>query len=327
MIKILSILFCILPLLNWAQKNAISITDSSTIETKYFPDINSIRIFNNINYKDISYYTEYYLNTKNLKQEGIFDHGYPIGLWKEYSQDGKLVKETNYNDSIWCLQNRLNFKFFDLQLKMKNKSDSLIAITYSHEFFDNHVEWNSMGSFMHNAKEHLRWNQKIRNKPTNFVLTYDIRLDPNHIYKDMINIELDSTGRFIPNESYWSPEGFEKLPKNIEKTFKLNFDNAFKIARKKGLIENDTSKASTKLDWVSSKKTEFYNLNYKFYIFQKYKSEKIDGEGRLLYILNDYYNVWIFNPWTGVFVEKKKMISTYEAEQGHGRSSGLHDLK
>jgi hypothetical protein len=325
--KILSILFCILPLLNWAQENTISITDSSKIETKYFVDINSIRVFNEVNYKFINYYSEYYLDTKKLKQEGTYDHGYPIGLWKEYSQDGKLIHETNYNDSIWCLQNRLYFRFFDLQLKMKNKADSLIAITYSQEFFDKHIEFNSMGSFIKNGKENLRWNEKIRNKPTNFTLNYDIRLDPKHTYKDMIRIELDSTGRFIPDDAYWYPQGFEKLPNNIKKTFKLNFDSVYKIAKYNGLIESDTSEATTVIKWESSNKPEFYNLNYKFYFIQKYKSEKIDGERYLLYILNDYYNVWIFNPWTGEFVEKKKMISTYEAEQGHGRSSGLHDLK
>ena len=113
--QLLSILFCILPLINWGQENTISITDSSTIKTKYFVDINSIRVFNELNYKFITYYTEYYLDTKKIKEEGIYDHGYEIGLWKEYSQDGEVTREINYNDSLWCLQNRLNFKFFDLQ--------------------------------------------------------------------------------------------------------------------------------------------------------------------------------------------------------------------
>ncbi len=321
------ILFCVLPLLNWAQESTETQTDSSVIRTKYLTDINSIRVFNELNFKFISYYTEYYLDTKKIKKEGMYDHGYPTGLWKEYSQDGKVTVETNYNDSIWCLQNRSNFKFFDLQFKMKEIADSIIISTYSQDFFNKHIEWNPMQSSMNNGREYRRWNEKINKRPTKFSFYYDFRIDQKHIYKNMIRIVLDSLGSFIPSDASYDPQGFEKLPTNIEKTFKLNTDSAFKIAQDNGLIENDTLKATTLIKWESSNKPEFYNINYKFYIIQKYKSERIEGKGHLLYILNNYYYVWTFNPWTGEFVEKKKMISTFEAEQGHGRSSGLQDLK
>jgi len=33
--------------------------------------------------------------------------------------------------------------------------------------------------------------------------------------------------------------------------------------------------------------------------------------------------VYVFNPWTGDFIEKKKMKSVREWEEGHGLSTGL----
>jgi hypothetical protein len=301
-------------------------TDSSVITTRYFPDINSERVFNRLNYKPLCYYTEYYLDKESIKKKGVYSHGYPIGIWEEYNTDGKLIKQTNYNDSVWCYDNRDKFRFYDLQLKMKLIGDSLICNTYSKKFFKNHVEFNSMQSSMKNKNEYALWYERINERPTGYSLYYDFKLDNGYIYNNMIRINLDTLGRYIASEADYDPQGFEKLPKNSDKNFTLNHDSAFATAKHYGLVETDSTKARSFFKHESSNESAFYNLTYKFYIIQKYKSEKIDGKSpHYLYHLIDYYNVWIFNPWSAEFIEHKEMKTDFDYDGGHGNRSGLID--
>ena len=325
---IFTILILILPFSILAQVRTKIETDSSVIEIIYYYDDNSIRVFNNLKSKIITYYEEYYLDTKQLEEEGIYDHGYPIGRWREYAPGGKLAKETNYNDSIWCFENRKDYRFYDLQKRMKDIGDSIIIFAYGKEFFVKNVEWNSMGSNMYTEKENefKRWNEKMKNRPTTFHLNYDFRLDANHIYEDMIEISLDSNGNFVPDATNYRPQGFEKLPRRLKKKFKLNYYKAFQISKDNGLIETDSTKAITLLKWTSSKKTQFYNLNYQFYIIQKY-TENIDRDKPNYVKKNDFYYVWIFNPWTGKFLGKKEMCITLDWKGRAGALSELHEFE
>jgi len=52
--------------LSFSQENNKVETDTSVIETMYHPDFNSVGIFNELNDKSKTYYTELYFDTKKL---------------------------------------------------------------------------------------------------------------------------------------------------------------------------------------------------------------------------------------------------------------------
>ncbi|MFZ2905347.1 MAG: hypothetical protein WAZ98_03995 [Cyclobacteriaceae bacterium] len=71
-------------------------TDSSVITTNTYEDDNSIREFNELDSVDRTYYKEYYFNTHKIKEEGIFEDNYCVGIWKYYDENGKLYKEIDF---------------------------------------------------------------------------------------------------------------------------------------------------------------------------------------------------------------------------------------
>ena len=105
-------------------------------------------------------------------------------------------------------------------------------------------------------------------RDTSFLFRYNLRLDPEHIYRGIIEFELDSAGNFIPNP-YEEIYGFEKVPDNIPREFKLNFSDAIEKARKEGLVESDSARAIAFLKWESLKKHELYNGQFRFYVIIK----------------------------------------------------------
>src|SRR5688500_4204663 len=55
-------------------------TDSLVIETKYFEDLNSIRVFNTLDSVDRTYYKDYYFDTHKIKEQGVTEQGDCVGL-------------------------------------------------------------------------------------------------------------------------------------------------------------------------------------------------------------------------------------------------------
>src|SRR5471030_786581 len=95
--KLFLLFFLLSPVRLWAQKDNLVKTDSSMIETKYFKYLNSIRVFNKLKNKNKSYYTDYYYNTKGVREKGVFLNNNYYGIWKEFWPNGKLKRETDYN--------------------------------------------------------------------------------------------------------------------------------------------------------------------------------------------------------------------------------------
>jgi hypothetical protein len=317
---LLAFIFSILFQASFGQRSTEVQTDSSIIETRTYPEFNSIGIFNELKDKSKTYYTELYYDTKKLKEQGVFVGGSAVGKWKEFFQDGKLKREIDYDKGLITYFDKAAFPFLELQNKYKLKGDSIVKKVYSKEFFEKHVSWSMGGSYIYNAEESGNWTDEFKQKPTKFLLRYNILMD-NQTYDDLIEFEIDEDGQIIPNE-YEDVYGFEQLPKNSPKFFNLTHTKAIELAKKRGLTETDTIKAEAFLYWENFKSNNIYNGRFRFYVSIKTSSIKnIQPEARSS--IMDKFNIYVFNPWTGEFVEKKKMKSVRSWEKVSGSSTGL----
>ena len=77
-----------------------------------------------------------------------------------------------------------------------------------------------------------------------------------------------------------------------------------------GLVENDTTKAFTFLSWHfnEDKKLELFNGHFTYNVAINTKTLKHEPKGGRNRIENEF-DVYVFNPWTGQFIEKQKMKS------------------
>lgn len=316
----LLIILTLLTTVSFSQENSKIETDTSVIETRYYKEDNYYNIFNELKDSKKTYYSEFYLDTKTLKEQGVFVDGNSVWLWKEFFKDGKLKREIDYDRGIITFFDKKAYPFLELQNSYKLKGDSIIKKIYSKEFFETHVIWSLGSSYIYNDKESGNWTDEFKKKPIKFLLRYNIKLD-GKIYDDLIEFEINSNGQFIPNE-YEDVYGFEQLPKNSPKTFKLNQEKAIQLAKLKGLQENDSSKAESFLHWENSKSNSVYNGKFRFYVLIKTNSIKDIKQGGRSSI-TDKFDVYVFNPWTSEFIEKKKMKAIRSWEELSGSSTGL----
>ena len=166
------------------------------------------------------------------------------------------------------------------------------------------------------------WTDAIKEKPERYELRYNIKYDTVHTLYSMVDIAFDSNGRYIFDDSS-EIYGFEKRPNDTSNYFKLSYAQAIVKAQKRGLLENDTNKADVLLKWESFKTKNLYDGRFLLYVVQLQKSERYGGKD--YYTQVNYFNVWVFNPWTGDFIEKKKMRNYFEWHGSSGFSTDLSD--
>ncbi len=272
--------------------------------------------------KDSVWYSVHFIkDTTRLKTEGWrIKNGRRLGIWKESNFKGQLLFTRDY-DNATCIVNKDLFPYHELLEKMKSKADNLIISTYSKEFFEKHVRFD-FNCYTYDKDGYVgSWIEPIERKPKKFLFRYQVKLNTSEWYDEMIGIELDENGEYIPNKGFWNNYGFEKVNSN-NKIFKIDKNKAIEIAKLKGLQTNDLSKVSEFLKWEKYKKPEFYNGQFKYYISEftdEIKDIKKEGRSRIIY----KYNVYSFNPWTGEFIEKKKMKRIREWERNSGFTTDL----
>ena len=311
-------LFVISPMCLLAQRETVVKTDSSTIETKYFEDLNSIRVFNNLKTQNKSYFTDYYYDTKRVKERGVFLGNNSHGVWKEFWPDGKLKSVINHTAGVITYFDKKAYPFYDYQLSIKLKGDSIIRKIYSNEFLKKNVVWDIDHSYIYHHPYSGNWTDSLELKPEEFLLRYAIKLD-GKIYPEIIELHLDKHGRFVADQDI---KGLEKLPANTKRTFKLTLSNAILLAKQKGLVESRSKKADAFLTWESEESKSIYRGHFRVYVIINTTSLKdIHPKGRSTII--DKYDVYIFNPWSGTFIQKKKMKAIRGWEEGSGSSTGL----
>lgn len=321
MLRIVTLILIILPTLLLAQDDTKVKTDSSVIETKYFDYLNSIRVFNNLIREHKTYYTEYYYDSKRLREKGIFIDDESAGIWNTYASNKKLIRQIDYDKGVITYYNKKLYPFYAFQNRRKLMGDSIIKSIYSPVFFNKYVIWNIGKSAIYSSDDRSGedWDGSLGMKPVNFLLRYNLKVD-GHVYNEMIELEIDSNGKLLKNEL--GIKGFEKLGFNQPKTFNLNINTATKIAKQKGLVETASAKAQAFLYWENVESKSMYNGRFRYYIIIKTRSiEDIKPKGRSS--VTDKFDVYVFNPWTSQFIEKKKMKSVHSWEEKSGSGTGL----
>ncbi|UFH33270.1 hypothetical protein LNP04_06005 [Chryseobacterium sp. C-71] len=318
--KIIIINLTFLNIFFYAQfEKKIIETDSTRIEiiknSKY-------KVFNEIyKYKDSIWSKVTFINdTLKLKSKGWTTKQHKrLGFWQEYNEDGDLMYSRDY-DKNTCIINSKLYPYYDLLVETKKKADKLILENYGEKFMNNHVIFEFYCSAYENSKYVGSWDEPLTDRPNRFIFDYSIRLKKTD-KPTYLRIEIDKNGQFVPQEHYYNYAGFEKI-KEKNKIFRISKDDAIAIANKKGLNSNNSGKVQDYLVWESLKTKEFYNGHFRYYItnlVDKIHYKKSEDRKGIIY----KFDVYVFNPWTGKFLEKKKMKSIEESGKVSGHKTGL----
>jgi hypothetical protein len=287
--------------------------------------------------KDSVWYSVHFIkDTTRLNTEGWKrKNGNRLGIWNEYNYDGQWLFRWDF-DKGFCEVNKDYFPYHDILQRMKIKADSLIIATYSKQFFDEHVKFEydcsaykhyktKFGGIKDSIWTHAylgSWTEPLIAKPNSFKFRYQIRLKDTDEKSIELGMDLDSLGNYVPtSDDIWNNYGFEKVLSE-KKTFKIDIEKATKMAMQYGLTVSDTSEINKFLIWENFKKQTFYNGQFRYYItVLTSKTEYKTGKDRQGIVYR--YNVFSFNPWTGEFMEKKKMKSIHEWGKVSGHRTGL----
>jgi hypothetical protein len=307
---------------SFSQDKIIIHTDSSRIEIDTFRNERIVEEYmKNRNLVKWTYY-----NSRNIiETKGQCDtlERY-IGIWYEYDENGELIRTEDYDKRTWTVHKNKLFPYKSYLDQIKAKADKIVINAYGIDFYNKHTKWDfGQCAIYFKGGGGGNWTDPVNEKPISFLIRYDIVTDNGKLYDDMIEFKLNSKGKlFFEFELQDEVKGFEKI--GSKSGFKLTEFEAIQKAKNLGLTETDTTKAEAFLFWdyFKDKKLTQFNGQYKFYVIIKSNSIKdIRPQGRSIVI--DKFNVYVFNPWTGEFLEKKKMKTIRGWEQFSGGSSGL----
>lgn len=310
-------------------------TDSSNIEIIR----NSVyRIYTEtFKNKDLVWYNVTYIDdTTQLNTEGWkLKSGRQLGIWKEYDRQGNLLFTQNHDKHI-CVVNSKLFPYHNILERMKQIADKRIIAAYGEEFMDKHITFD-FDCYAYNkyktkfgccedsmwTEDYLgSWTEPMASKPNSFLFRYEVRLNPSDEEFIELGICLDSNGKYVPSEDDLTNNyGFE-LVKTQKRNFTIDKAKAIELARKVGLKETDSKKIDEFLFWENFRKQKYFNGQFRYYITELIEQKQYNQSKNRQAFINRYI-VYVFNPWTGEFVEKKRMQSRREWEDGHGLSTGL----
>ena len=306
----------------WAQKPRIVKTDSSRIETTWYTAGKQVREI--ITAKDRVHYQFYRNHNRTATTRATYTKTWrPIGLTKEYDEQGHLLYTIDHDRGSWRAVQPKSYPFYDLQSAMKRKADTYIAALYGRSFLAKNAVWNVQESYLYNEGESGAWTEPMASKPVQFLFRYDVKLDGEHVYPQLIEFKLDAQGNFIPNESE-EVYGFEQRRPVPANGFELVYSRAMETAKKKSGVRDQPLAGLMK--WESWKKPSLYNGQFRFYVTVKTGShQELHPKGRSR--VTDYFDVYSFSPWNGAFLERKKMEASREWEKNSGSSYGLRPSK
>ena len=318
--KVPTILFLLFTALSAHSQKTTHSADGSSIVSTIYPGGQEIK--ETKKGSGLTYYKFYRNNTKILTSTAFYNsQNVLVGIAKEYDDNGNLLYSIDYDKGQWIIENKAKYPFYNLQNKMKHKADSLIKRVYGKNFLLNQASWNVGSSAIYNKTESGNWTDTFKSEPTEFLFRYNVKIDKNHLYADMIEFQLNAKGEFMPNP-YEAVYGFERLANKHPKGFTVSPASAIAIAKGKQLAGSKAAKPAAFLRWECLKSNNLYNGKFLFYVVFNTKSVKIlHPKGRSS--ITSKFDVYSFNPWTGKFIEKKRMKSISSWEAASGSSTGL----
>ncbi len=280
-----------------------NITLIRSIEPPFFDNARLIKTIEKG--KNIIYFDWYFSGTKQLRRTAIFDTlGKSVGMEYFYSKNGATDYRVDHDKAEWVVFDKGKHPWYDLQVDMKARADSLVSKMYGHEFLVKNAVWNVFQSSMFHNNKYANWVEgDLSRKPKKFMFHYDVRLE-GELYYDMIEFNLNAAGNFT-TKRYLTRPGFEDVPENLKGAFRISFKDAVDKARQLGLQENDPKKISAMV-WREEKgKPALIHGSLRYYLLVvRGVIEHLDTFGSTI---TTRYDVYSFNPWSGDFIEKKKM--------------------
>jgi hypothetical protein len=292
-------------------------TDSSRIETQQYPGGREVKEI--LRRKDQVYWRFYRNSGTQVTTTAMFNKaGRTIGLWTEYDDYGKMQYVIDCDRGTWRVAQLKAYPFFALQRRMKARADSLLAATYGQQFMQQYTVWNILDSYIYNEQESGNWTDQLIAPPTRFLFRYDLKLDAQHVYPKLIEFELDARGQFVP-DSIADAFGLERRLPWAAKRFNLRYEAALQLVTR--LSGARRQSLTGFLDWDGLRQANCYG-HFRFYVPVPTASNKnlhLGGRSEI----TTHFNVYIFDPWTGALLTKKKMKTSYGWEANSGSSAGL----
>ena len=292
-------------------------TDSSVIETKFFQYLNSIRVFNKIKGKDLTYYEEYFMDSKSLITSGIFKDGWCYGTWNVYNKLGQLTDIRNYDSGEWTVLDQTIYPNYNVQKFVLAKAFNFIEKNYGEEFTANHVKFNLNQSYKGTENTSNNWCEPLNESATIFSMSFDIEIEGIGNFDRMIKCEFDVKGQPLPIVYYKDVQGFQKIQ---DKNFRfITQEQAIQKLKNLDKLENDLKPTFTSLRWIYTEPHELSLYNGKFVyslLFFQEESKEINGERSTI---TSRFNSFNFDFWTGEYIDKSKMKTV----KGWGKESGF----
>ena len=320
---LLTVFLLLLSLVVEAQKPHVIHTDSSRIESRLYPGGREVKEI--IAAKDLVYYRFYRNNQARATTISTYTKtGRVFGVTKEYSDQGKLLYSIDHDRGKWIIASALVDPFYALRQRMKIIADRLIATMYGQDFLLHNTVWNVRESSMYSSIAGGNWTDFFEEVPVRFLFRYDVKLDREHVYPELIEFELDIQGNFITNDSE-EVYGFEKFSGFPMNRFSLVYRTALETVRKNSGVRDSLLTGLLKWEKVKSPFLHtggLYTGQFRFYVSVETGTRKdLHPKGRSRVTV--YYDVYSFNPWTGAFLGKQPMETVNEWEENSGFSSGL----
>jgi|GEM_PF-4746011 len=237
----------------------------------------------------------YYDGSPQLKNVTEFDEkGNKTGIYREYLKNGKPDQTFDYNTLTWTVYNMLRHPYYKEQMAMKAKGDSIIIERYGRDFFTKNVIFNASLSKVTDSKSWSYWTDKLEEPPVSYMLSYNVKIDEQNSYS-RIGLTFSPAGVFDPENSHAFEAG------NPRTAFKMTFAGVLKEAIRQGFPESDTSKADGTLVFEGEDGSRRFLYYLTIPQTEGIPSGSYDRKPTYKYL------VYVFNPWTGQFIEKKKM--------------------
>jgi hypothetical protein len=240
--------------------------------------------------QDLEFIKTYILNSNILIEEGQYEfYKNWKGLRKIYSNEGKIIREINYENNTETFFNNYSKPFKEYFNFIKIKTENNLRKKFGKSFYDNFLILNPNNSVFFGKTTSDYWFEIPEEKPNYFQMTYDIKWQNNRV--PFLYFSLDSLG------NYAGQKFLTKINKinNYNQKPLLSKKNIEKIALKNGLTENDKP------------------LEYKFILTQNIKTElQLIVYGKPFETVTDgektkaSYVLITIDPFTGKFLKKEK---------------------
>lgn len=244
-----------------------------------------------------------------------------IGTRVFYDKKGEIESSLNYDSLTWRIYKKTSYPSYNVLCKAKLKADSIIIDTYGHAFFDKFIVWQPDYSYvLGDSNLNANWVEKFNWQPKEFCIKYAIKISKDEFYNEQVEIHLnDKLDIVLKKGEFNVNKGLEHTDKFA--TITINKDRAMKIALFSEAYESPYTMEFTYMDWTFD---DFYNpkldnghLNYNLAIR---RINNTDDDSKPFVAK---YDIYVFNPWTGLMTKKIKMKSSVKSSDKYMILSSL----